>query len=79
MGSLGRESQICCKVDPIVGRTYGRAVTVAASIELKENGGAEEICKMTEKRSALQSVSDQFSRMKNETFRVPWAFLKVLP
>ena len=52
---------------------------MAASIELKENGGAEEICKMTEKCLALRSVSDQFSRMKNETFRVPWAFLKVLP
>jgi hypothetical protein len=76
MGSPGRESKICCKVDPIVGPTYG---PVAASIELKENGGAEEICKMTEKCSALQSVSDQFSRMKNETFWVLWPFLKLLP
>ena len=48
-------------------------------MELKENCEAEAICKMTEKGAALQSVLDQFSRVKNEIFWVLWRFLKVLP
>ena len=75
MISSGRENEIYCKVDRVVGPNLWPGSRPEAERKPKAIDADKDICKMIETGSVRRNGLSLFSRMKTEIFWDLWAFL----